>query len=280
MGSWGDKLYQNDLAQDLKEEYKTYLKIGYSDLEVENMMINSFKEEFDEKNNEKIFWLVLADQESKLGRLSSKTKEKALNYIKDTETIELVELKNRIESEPLHRKELGKFYMKRSLYNVGDILAYKIRSTNSTNKQKNNNLTDKYVLFEVTGMVRLNIGCLPMNEFYDEFPVVTLLDWVGDEIPNKGQLSVISYKKRKNIEEKPIINFLPEILDNGAIKWKKKDFDTIQYVFFLSKREIKELNILRVYENNKSEYIEVPSAGKPFVTNKNLNNTIISDLNN
>ncbi len=279
MGCWGDKLYQNDLAQDLKEEYKTYLKIGYSDLEVENMMINSFKEEFGEENNEKIFWLVLADQEFKLGRLSTKTKEKALNYIKDSETKELIDLKNRIESKPLERKKMGKFYMKRSLYNVGDILAYKIKSTNVTNK-KNNNLTDKYVLFEVTGMVRLNIGCLPMNEFYDEYPVITLLDWVGDEIPNKEQLSIISYKKREKIEEKKIINFLPEILDNGEIKWKKKDFDTIQYVFFLSKREIKELNILRVYENKKAEYIEVTCVGRSFVTDKNLNNTIISDLNN
>ena len=279
MGCWGEKLYQNDLAQDLKEEYKTYLKIGYSDLEVENMMINSFKEEFGEENNEKIFWLVLADQEFKLGRLSTKTKEKALNYIKDSETKELIDLKNRIESKPLERKKMGKFYMKRSLYNVGDILAYKIKSTNVTNK-KNNNLTDKYVLFEVTGMVRLNIGCLPMNEFYDEYPVITLLDWVGDEIPNKEQLSIISYKKRENIGEKIIINFLPEILDNGEIKWKKKDFDTIQYVFFLSKREIKELNILRVYKNNKAEYIEVTCVGRPFVTNKNFNNTIISDLNN
>ena len=47
MGSWGTKLYQNDLAQDLKEEYSTYLKIGYSDLEVESMIIDSFEEEFD-----------------------------------------------------------------------------------------------------------------------------------------------------------------------------------------------------------------------------------------
>ena len=44
MGCWGDKLYQNDMAQDLKDEYRTYLKLGYSDLEVEDMMIDSFEE--------------------------------------------------------------------------------------------------------------------------------------------------------------------------------------------------------------------------------------------
>ena len=85
----------------MKEEYKTYLKIGYSDLEVENMMIDSFEEEFSEKENERIFWLVLADQEFKLGRLSTKVKGKALNYLENTETKGLVELKHRIDAEPL-----------------------------------------------------------------------------------------------------------------------------------------------------------------------------------
>ena len=48
MGCWGDKLYQNDMAQDLKDEYRTYLKLGYSDLEVEDMMIDSFEEYIDD----------------------------------------------------------------------------------------------------------------------------------------------------------------------------------------------------------------------------------------
>lgn len=274
MGSWGTKLYQNDLAQDLKEEYRTYLKIGYSDLEVENMMIDSFEEEFSEKENERIFWLVLADQEFKLGRLSTKVKGKALNYLENTETKELVELKNRIESEPLQRKKLGKFYMKRSLYNVGDILAYKIKTSSSSDKIVSNDLIDKYVLFKVTGMVRFNIGYLPIDEFYNEYPVVTLLDWFGNEMPDIEQLTNIHQKKRKNLEEKTIINYLPDKIENGIVKWKKKDFDTIQYVLSLSKKEIKNLNISRVYENVRPEYVEVSSEGIPFLNDKNINNSI------
>ena len=278
MRRWGDKLYQNDLAQDLKEEYRTYLKIGYSDLEVENMMIDSFEEELDEKENERIFWLVLADQEFKLGRLSSKVKKKALSYLKNTEIKELIELKNRIESEPLERKKMGKFYMKRSQYNVGDVLSYKINASLSSDKLVNSDLIDKYVLFEVTGMVRLNIGYLQTDEFYNEYPVVTLLDWIGNEMPDKEQLTKIQPKKRKNSDEKTINNYLPVTIEDGIVKWKKKDFDTIQYVLALSKKEIKELNISRIYENNTPEYIEVSCAGRPFLNNKNLNNIIILDF--
>ena len=278
MGSWGTKLYQNDLAQDLKEEYSTYLKIGYSDLEVESMIIDSFEEEFDEKENERIFWLVLADQEFKLGRLSNKVKEKALGYLNSTETKELFELKNRIESEPLQRKKMGKFYMKRSLYNVGDVLAYKVTLPSSLDKLVCNDFTNKYVLLEVTGMVRLNIGYLPINEFYHEYPVVTLLDWIGNEIPNKEQLTKIQRKKKNNFDEQTIINYLPDKIENGIVKWKKKDFDTIQYILSLSKKEIKELNISRVYENDKPKYIEVSCEGKPFLNKKNINNSIIYDF--
>lgn len=108
MGCWGDKLYQNDMAQDLKDEYRTYLKLGYSDLEVEDMMIDSFEEYIDD-GYDKEFWLVLADQEYKLGRLSKKVKKKALSYLKNVDKKELVALKARLNSEPLPRKKWESF---------------------------------------------------------------------------------------------------------------------------------------------------------------------------
>ena len=146
MGCWGDKLYQNDMAQDLKDEYRTYLKLGYSDLEVEDMMIDSFEEYIDD-GYDKEFWLALADQEYKLGRLSKKVKKKALSYLKNVDKEELVALKARLKSEPLPRKKMGKFYMSRPIWNVGDILLYKITDEYLFDKNKDSEYIGKYILF-------------------------------------------------------------------------------------------------------------------------------------
>lgn len=277
MGFWGDKLYQNDMAQDLKQEYSTYLKLEYSDIEVENMMIESF-DDYIEDGYEEIFWLVLADQEYKLGRLSKRTKKKALSYLKEPTTKELINLKNRLNSEPLPRKKMGKFHMTRSLWNIGDILLYKIHSEYLCDENKNSQYVGKYVLFQVTAMVRWNIGYLPSDEFYNEHATVTLYDWIGEEIPTEEEISKMQFKNRKNLDAMTMANYLPDKIEAGIVKWKRKDFDTVQYAISLSKREIKKLNINVLIPAKEKKYIEVSGEGRTLLTVKNLDNRLIYDF--
>lgn len=277
MGCWGDKLYQNDMAQDLKDEYRTYLKLEYSDLEVENMMIESF-EDYIEDGWDEEFWLVLADQEYKYGRLSKKVKRKALSYLKDPKKKELIALKDKLNSDPLPRKKMGKFYMSRSVWKVGDILAYKIREDNLDDSEVNRKYNGKYVLFKVTALSRTNIGYLPKNEFYDEQSVVTLYDWIGEEIPSFEEISKLKFKNRKNLEARTLENYLPDKIENGIIKWKRMDFDTVQYIFPFSKRTVKELGIITLYSPPDEKESIVSTVGRSWLNEYNIDNSLIADF--
>lgn len=275
MGCWGDKLYQNDMAQDLKDEYRTYLKLGYSDLEVEDMMIDSFEEYIDD-GYDKEFWLVLADQEYKLGRLSKKVKKKALSYLKNVDKKELVALKARLNSEPLPRKKMRKFYMSRPIWNVGDILLYKITDECLFDKNKDSEYIGKYILFQVTATSRYNIGYLQKDEFYNEYAIVTLYDWIGDNIPTEEEISKLEFKKRKNLEAMTLANYLPDTIENGIVKWKKLDFDTVQYIFSFTKRELTKLNIVSLIPAKEKSENVISSEGRSHVNIRCFNDDLIS----
>lgn len=278
MGCWGDKLYQNDMAQDLKEEYRTYLKLEYSDLEVENMMLESF-EDYIEDGWDKEFWLVLADQEYKLGRLSKKVKRKALSYLKSPKTKELIDLKERLNSEPLPRKKMGKFRMRRSLWKVGDILLYKIREDNLVDRNKNSKYIGSYVLFQVTALSRTNIGYLPEEKFYNEQSIVTLYDWIGNEIPSEEEISKMKFKKRKNLEARTLLNYVPDTIENGIIKWKRLDFDTVENIFSFSKREIMKIGITKILSTDNTEERIVSGVGRIWLNTHNIDNSLIDEFN-
>lgn len=277
MGCWGDKLYQNDMAQDLKEEYRTYLKLEYSDLEVENMMLDSF-EDYIEDGWDKEFWLVLADQEYKLGRLSKKVKRKAMSYLKNPKTKELINLKERLNAEPLPRKKMGKFHMSRSLWKVGDILIYKIRGESLVDRNKNSKYIGSYILFQVTALCRNNIGYLPRDKFYNEDSIVTLYDWVGNEIPSKEEISKMKFKKRKNLEARTLANYVPDTIENGIIKWKRLDFDTVEYTLSFSKRETKKIGIAKLVTTDNTEERIVSDVGRPWINSHNIDNSIIDEF--
>jgi len=83
MGAWGPKLYQDDVAQDVRDEYKELLKIGLSNEEATKKLINDNKGLIDDVDDGPIFWFALADTQWKLGRLLPEVKDKAIQYIQD-----------------------------------------------------------------------------------------------------------------------------------------------------------------------------------------------------
>lgn len=42
MGIWGVKLYQNDIAEDVRDEYVTKLRFGYSNEEITKDMVKKY----------------------------------------------------------------------------------------------------------------------------------------------------------------------------------------------------------------------------------------------
>ena len=77
MGAWGVKLYQDDVACDVKNEYIFKLKVGLSNEVITQNMINNYLVSEDEI----IFWLALADTQWRYGRLREEVKENAIKII-------------------------------------------------------------------------------------------------------------------------------------------------------------------------------------------------------
>ena len=82
MGTWGPGLYQDDVACDIKSEYVNRLKIGQTNIEATQDMIDYNECYIDDEEDAPIFWFALADTQWKYGRLLPEVRDEALKLIK------------------------------------------------------------------------------------------------------------------------------------------------------------------------------------------------------
>ena len=61
MGTWGPKLYEDDLAEDIKNEYEELLEKGKNNKEAIEDIYQIYKEEIEDSEEKSVFWMVLAD---------------------------------------------------------------------------------------------------------------------------------------------------------------------------------------------------------------------------
>lgn len=84
MGTWGTAILSNDTAADVAAEFKDSIAYGKSIEEAEDQLIVDFCiDEEDDPYALCPFWLGLAAQQVKMGRLSERTKANALRIIDD-----------------------------------------------------------------------------------------------------------------------------------------------------------------------------------------------------
>ena len=88
MGAWGTGLYQDDDTCDIKDEYLTYLRIGMSNEEALEELIECNEELIEDEEIGPLFWLALADTQWRYGRLTKEVKEKALEVINSEKDLE------------------------------------------------------------------------------------------------------------------------------------------------------------------------------------------------
>jgi hypothetical protein len=80
MGIFGTKLYSDEFAALVKEEYRKLIGFGIDDLEAEKLVL-AYYNELIETEYESVFWISLAYSEWYIGRLSENIKLKALEVI-------------------------------------------------------------------------------------------------------------------------------------------------------------------------------------------------------
>lgn len=146
MGSWGTKLYQDDMAEDIRDYYKEQLKIGKSNEEVTKEIIESNEAIISDEDEAPVFWFALADTQWSLGRLLPFVKDKALEYLKSRSNLKrweneainqreykdrekvLQELEQKLISPMPPEKKISQHKLYKCEWKIGDVFSYRLES--------------------------------------------------------------------------------------------------------------------------------------------------------
>lgn len=144
MGAWGPKLYQDDVAEDVKEYYKDQLRRGKTGSEITQELIRQNEYALFDQDDAPVFWFALADTQWNLGRLENFVKEQALNHIRDGHDLRrwemenpkeakvrakvLSELEQRLSSPQPAEKKVSQYKLYHCEWKIGDVYAYPLDS--------------------------------------------------------------------------------------------------------------------------------------------------------
>lgn len=194
MGAWGPAIFSDDLACDVRDEFKDLIADGLSSEEATGELINNYginKEDLEDYN---VFWLSLAATQWKIGRLTDDTKKKALKIIDSDSDLErwreegepgwakrrekyLLKLRVKLISPQPEPKKVKKRYKSKTDLEVGDAISYQLNSGN-------------YSIFRVIGHHTDDGGTDPVCE---------LCDWIGKEIPSPQEIEKLPTVKETNL---------------------------------------------------------------------------------
>ena len=81
MGNWGPGLYQNDITQDVKDDFEESHRAGKPVSEITAKLMADYEDIMGDPAEEPLFWFALADTQWRLGVLLPTVKEKALEWL-------------------------------------------------------------------------------------------------------------------------------------------------------------------------------------------------------
>lgn len=185
MGTWGTALYSDDLAADLRGEFRDLIGEGLNPTAAVNRLKAEYKSSLKDTDEAPVFWLAIADTGWRLGRLDEEARQNALRVIesgKDLarwETSEdrgkrqrvLDKLHAQLLSPTPQPKHIRKPIKAANDWERGEIIGFKL-------------LSGRWVLLRVIGYHEDKGG---------RSAVCELLDWIADSlppIPDIGELSV------------------------------------------------------------------------------------------
>lgn len=202
MGTWGLKIYQDDIAEDVKFYYMDQLHRGKTGEIITQELIKQYRAEIADSDDAPVFWFALADTQWNVGRLQDDVKEKALWYIEDGSNLRrweeenpalakkrkvvLSNLKQKLLSPQPPEKKISQYRIYQCKWKLGDIYAYRF----SGKYAEQNHLIGKYLFFVKVGEENWSIGhIIPMVYVY----------WVMSD-------------KLMTVEELKDIGFIPQFL--------------------------------------------------------------------
>ena len=159
MGTWGTKLYQDDITSDVREYYQDVIKKTKDGSLTTEKLLKAFSSELDDRDDAPLVWFALADTQWDYGRLEDFVKEKALYYLEQGEDLFrwndespedadkrkriLDKLKEKLLSPQPPEKKIAKTKHYCCQWKMGDVYAYPLVSDYAKEK----GLEGRYFLF-------------------------------------------------------------------------------------------------------------------------------------
>lgn len=174
MGTIGTRLYDDDTAADVRDEWRDRLAAGLAGEEATRELLAGWADSLDDEGVAAPFWLALADTQWRAGRLEARVKEEALAWFeRDLDRWDLAD-------RPRRRKVLDALRAR--------LLSPPPRPRRVSNPVPPDDDTDLRA-GQVLGW-RLPSGrwCLlhvaTIGDYLGRAPIVRVLDWTGDALPS------------------------------------------------------------------------------------------------
>lgn len=244
MGTWGVGLFQDDVTCDIKQEYLNRLRIGYTNEEATEEVIDYNADSVEDEEEAPLFWFALADIQWRYGRLLPEVKEMAMEYLKSGEDLErwkgnaklykkrkfvLEELEKKLNSPMPTERKVSKLYLKKATWRPGDLLLYKIGNGENAADSEiyKSRWCGKYVMIRVINDIRLNVGSLPQDKYYNEMSGVKMYNWVGDHEPNLDIVKKLGFLQLRRFS--PYSKTENRTFDFTKKELKQLDFKVIEH---------------------------------------------------
>lgn len=144
MGTWGPKLYQDDVAKDVREDFKDLLKRGKTTVEIIDQLMAKHAYTLEDSDEAPIFWFALADTQWELGMLLPFVREQALKWLAEGSNLKrwekenakaavarkraLQELEQKLNSPMPPEKKISQYRLYKCEWKLGDTFAFRLES--------------------------------------------------------------------------------------------------------------------------------------------------------
>ena len=190
MGTWGTGLYSDDIACDVRDDYKDILGDGIPEPEATKRLMEQWESELSDPDTASVFWLTLADVQWNLGRLQENVKLEAQSVIEKGSDVTrwlpdkklvikrkgvLERLSQKLETPLSAEKKVKKRFTDSTDWNLGDVYSLRLKS-------------GKLALLHVIGFHQDRGG---------RGPVCEVLEWIGEIVPDRKAMEKMGYKFAK-----------------------------------------------------------------------------------
>lgn len=226
MGAWSAEIFDDDGADEIKEEYKILLGYGMPRQEAYKKIEDYFYPDYQGQHDEDVYWLSIALFQWQNGILLDTVKQHALECIADNSYLERwkdsgekiyqerkevleglkYKLINIVNEERKKFPKCPKYYRDKTQWEVGDLLTYKMLSPifewgdcvkleDKTRFCKAQELIKgRYLLLRVVEIDKTPVSSICPELDYSSSAVVMLYDWVGDMLPTSEDISRLKFK--------------------------------------------------------------------------------------